>query len=36
MGVIPSNRAAHSTAKIEENEILMFGGAFVGGTLAKE
>jgi hypothetical protein len=35
VGIIPSKRAAHSTCKIDQNELLMFGGAFVGGKLAK-
>lgn len=33
--VSPSKRAAHATTKIDTNELLMFGGAFVGGKLAK-
>lgn len=36
IGTIPTNRAAHATTKIDENEVLMFGGAFVGGRLAKD
>lgn len=35
-GVIPCNRAAHATCTVEINEILMYGGALVGGTIAKE
>ncbi len=34
--MIPCNRAAHASTKIEKGECLMFGGALVGGNLAKE
>ena len=35
-GVVPKNRAAHAMAKIDKFEAIMFGGALVGGTLARE
>lgn len=36
MGTVPCNRAAHSTCTVDDYEIFMFGGALVGGTIAKE
>ena len=33
---VPCQRAAHSTVAVEPMEIMMFGGALVGGSIAKE
>ena len=35
-GTVPCQRAAHHTCQIDENEIILFGGALVGGQIAKD
>lgn len=35
-GVVPCQRAAHATVMIDLFEMIMFGGALVGGSIAKE